>query len=189
MIERLGRARAAIHEETSEFDLRLWIATAICRSLPPLVGNRLRSRALRFAGVRVGWATTFGGPVKLSGPARPASRLTVGQRCWINAGCTFDASARIDIGNDVAFGPEVMIITNSHHIGPSQERAGSLRNEPVRVGSGTWVGARATILPGVEIGPGCIVAAGSVVTRSVEPDTLVAGVPAVIVRRLDTTKR
>jgi maltose O-acetyltransferase len=56
----------------------------------------------------------------------------------------------------------------------------------VSIGDGVWIGARTTVLPGVTIGSGAIVAAGSVVNRDVEADTMVAGVPARLVRGLDS---
>ena len=69
-----------------------------------------------------------------------------------------------------------MILANSHELGPSESRAGSVVGLPVSIGDGVWIGARTTVLPGVTIGPGAIVAAGSVVNRDVEADTMVAGV-------------
>ena len=113
------------------------------------------------------------------------SRISIGRNCWINDSCTFDASAAITIGDNVALGQSVMILTNSHELGPSESRAGSVIGLPVSIGDGAWVGARTTVLPGVTIGPGAIVAAGSVVNRHVEADTMVAGVPARLVRHLD----
>ena len=82
-------------------------------------------------------------------------------------------------------GHEVSIITSSHEIGPTERRAYGSVAEPVVIEPGAWIGARATLLPGVTIGKGAIVGAGAVVTRSVEADTLVAGVPARMLRRLD----
>ena len=57
--------------------------------------------------------------------------------------------------------------------------------KPVRIGDGAWLASRAVVLPGVTVGEGAIVAAGAVVTRSVEPHTLVGGVPARLIRHLD----
>ena len=180
---------AALSEETGDFDVRLWLAMSVSRSLPPLIGNRSRTGMLRFAGVAIGLGTTFGGAVSISGAridgSRAAKRLTVGKRCWINTECMFDLSASITIGDDVALGQGVALITNTHEIAGPEGRAGSLRREPIVIGSGTWLGTRSTVLPGVVIGSGCIVAAGSMVTKSVEQNTLVAGVPAKVVRRLD----
>ena len=126
-----------------------------------------------------------GGALSVHGDGRPVARLRIGSNCWINASCVFDASSSIDIGNSVALGQGVMILTNSHEIGPSRDRAGTKTSLPVIIGDGVWIGARATVLPGVTIGSGAIVAAGALVNRSVEPDSLVGGLPARLIRKLD----
>ena len=174
-----------IREEIANFDLRYSAARLIISCIPPLVANRLRTRVLRAAGIQIGWATTVGGALSVHGDGRPVARLRIGSNCWINAGCVFDASSSIDIGNSVALGQGVMILTNSHEIGPSRERAGTKTSLPVVIGDGVWIGARATVLPGVTIGSGAIVAAGALVNSSVEPDSLVGGVPARLIRKLD----
>lgn len=79
-----------------------------------------------------------------------------------------------------------MILTNGHHISNSGRRAGELQAKPVKIGKDAWLSTRCTILPGVEIGEGAIVAAGAVVTKSVPPNVMVGGVPARIIRELDS---
>jgi maltose O-acetyltransferase len=110
--------------------------------------------------------------------------LTIGLKCYINHGCVFDALGSIDIGNEVSFGHEVLITTSTHRIGTPERRGGLVEPDPVRVGHGAWVGSRAVILPGVEVGDGAIVAAGAVVTRSVPPNVIVGGTPARVIREL-----
>ena len=70
-------------------------------------------------------------------------------------------------------------------MGDPECRAGAHLARPIRIESGAWIGARSTILPGVTVGHGAVVAAGAVVTRDVEPNTLVAGVPARVLRSLE----
>jgi acetyltransferase-like isoleucine patch superfamily enzyme len=70
-------------------------------------------------------------------------------------------------------------------MGSRERRYAGLEALPVTIGAGVWVGARAMIMPGVTIGDGAVIAAGAVVTKDVPPNTLVAGVPARIVRELD----
>lgn len=177
-----------VREETRQLDGRLWLATVLCGALPPLVGNRLRTTVLRVAGVRIGRGTTIGGSVHVSSGCvdvgRAATRLTIGRDCWINADCTFDLSTDIIIGDGVSIAPGVAFVTNTHDIGPADNRAGLQYNSAIHVGSGSWLGTRSTILPGVTIGSGCVVAAGSVVTKSIESNTLVGGVPARVIRQL-----
>jgi maltose O-acetyltransferase len=91
----------------------------------------------------------------------------------------------ITLGDDVYFGHDITILTTTHDIGSHGRRCSGTRSAAVSVGSGTWVGTRALILPGVHIGAGCVVAAGAVVTESVPDDTMVGGVPARALRRLD----
>jgi acetyltransferase-like isoleucine patch superfamily enzyme len=111
-------------------------------------------------------------------------KLVIGRGCWINIGCVFDLGAEIRIGSHVSIGHDVLVLTQSHAIGPPRQRAFTMFARPVSIGTGVWLGSRSTVLPGVSIGDGAIVAAGSVVNEDVPPNTLVAGVPARIVRAL-----
>jgi acetyltransferase-like isoleucine patch superfamily enzyme len=108
-------------------------------------------------------------------------RMRIGDRVFINSGSVVISVLEITIGDDVALASDVYVIdSNSHGVeGRPHVEA------PVRIGDGTWVGARAMILPGVTIGKRVVVAAGSVVTRDVPDDSLVAGNPARVVRSLD----
>ena len=182
----VDRARHAFTEEFRNSDPRLWVALGLCRLIPPLGGNRLRTKLLRLGGMQIGPGTVLGGVVHVHGGPHAASRLHIGGRCWINADCTFDSSAEIVIEDDVAIAQQVLILTNTHEVGVSGYRAGPSQNLPVRIRSGSWIGARATILPGVTVGAGTIVAAGAVVAKSTPDNVLVAGVPARIVKNLPT---
>jgi acetyltransferase-like isoleucine patch superfamily enzyme len=122
--------------------------------------------------------------MRIEGPPASQQNLRIGAGCWINCGCVFHTPALITIGDRVQFGPDVMVLSGSHDIGPRECRAGANADEPVWIGNGCWLGARSVILPGVRIGDGAIVAAGAVVTQDVPPDCLVAGVPARVVRQL-----
>ena len=107
-------------------------------------------------------------------------RLRIGDRCFVNVGTVLLCVREIVIGDDVAFATEVHVMdSNSHGVeGRPHVEA------PVRIGDGTWLGARAMVLPGVTIGKRVLVAAGAVVTRDVPDDVLVAGNPARVVRSL-----
>lgn len=107
-------------------------------------------------------------------------RVRIGDRVFINVGTVLLSVKEIVVGDDVALANEVYVMdSNSHGVeGRPHVEA------PVRIGDGTWVGARAMVLPGVTIGKRVLVAAGSVVTRDVPDDVLVAGNPARVVRAL-----
>jgi acetyltransferase-like isoleucine patch superfamily enzyme len=136
------------------------------------------------AGFRIGPRTVFWGAPTITGGPGLHRRLCVGTECWFNVGCFLDLSADIVVGDRVSIGQEVMILTNSHRIGDMGRRAGPLEASPVCVEDGAWLSTRCTILPGVTVGAGAVVAAGAMVTRDVPPHTLVGGVPARVIREL-----
>ena len=107
-------------------------------------------------------------------------RMRIGDRVFINSGSVIISTVEITIGDDVAFASDVYVIdSNSHGV-----EGRPFVQAPVRIGDGSWIGARAMVLPGVTIGRRVVVAAGAVVTRDVPDDTLVAGNPARVVRAL-----
>lgn len=112
--------------------------------------------------------------------------IRIGENTWLSPGVIFytHLEAVIDIGADCDIGPGVEFITGSHLVGPASRRAGAGTVKSITVGDGCWIGAGSRILGGVTIGSGVVVAAGSVVTRDVPPNTLAAGVPAVIKKNL-----
>lgn len=107
-------------------------------------------------------------------------KISIGEDVWINRGCEFYGSmlagnAHITIGDHCAFGPRVRVLsaTHDHRRLDLPDTAAS-----VTIGNHVWICAGATILPGVSVGDGSVVAAGSVVTRDVAPFSIVAGNPA-----------
>lgn len=176
--ERVGSFVHSVRRQFDGFEPKLTLALALNRCLPSYSLNALRVRTLRAAGVTIGAGSGIGGKIWVAGGPKPAHRLFIGEHCFVNDGCRFDASASIRIGDGTHIGHDVAIITATHDIGDSDRRAGDVRGEDITIERGSWIGARATILGGVTIGAGSIVAAGAVVTKSVEPGTLVGGVPA-----------
>jgi acetyltransferase-like isoleucine patch superfamily enzyme len=126
----------------------------------------------------------IGNSVRLYRNAEMNGPLTIGDDCFINR----DLYARrgTTIGNKVFFGPFVRLITDTHDIGGPERRAGRNRWPEIRIEDGCWIGAGATILGGVTVGRGAIVAAGALVNRDVPPNAIVAGVPARVVRMIDS---
>ncbi len=147
------------------------------------VPRGLRWRLLRGLGMRVE-RSTINARVFLGG-----RRISIGRDTFINYYVFIDNAAVVTIGDRVSFGQGVHIVTGTHEMGTSARRAGLYISAPVVVEDGVWVGACATLMPGVRVGHGALVAAGALVTRDVPPDTLVAGLPAVVVRSLPPLER
>ena len=109
--------------------------------------------------------------------------ISVGRNVFVNQNCTFFDLGGLDIADDVMIGPNVSIITSGHPIEPSQRRAG-VTLKPIAIERNVWVAAGATIIGGVTVGENSVVAAGSVVTKDVPPNTLVGGNPARVIRSI-----
>ena len=109
--------------------------------------------------------------------------IKVGRNVFVNQNCTFYDLGGIDIADDVMIGPNVSIITSGHPIAPSQRRAGVIA-KPVVIERNVWIAAGATIIGGVTVGENSVVAAGSVVTRDVPPNSLAGGNPARVIRSI-----
>jgi maltose O-acetyltransferase len=105
--------------------------------------------------------------------------ISIGDNSGVGDRCFLQDIGEISIGSDVLMGPEAMIFTANHQM----KRDELLRNQGetvsgVTIGDDVWIGARSIILPGVTVSNGAVIAAGAVVTRDVEPYTIVGGVPA-----------
>lgn len=163
--------------------MRFWIATWLLALLPPTRAFGIKRGLLRALGIEVGAGTRVCGRVAFFG----AGRVTIGRDGWIGIGTVFYTAADggdVTIGDRCDIAPEVAFHCGSHQIGGRERRAGAGTAAPVRIGDGCWVGLRSTLLPGVAIGAGGVVAAGSVVTADQPEDTLAAGVPARALRDL-----
>ncbi len=108
--------------------------------------------------------------------------ITIGRHTFINMGCSFQDWGGITVGDDCLIGHNCTICTVNHS--KEAARRGDMTCSPVRIGNRVWVGANVTILPGVSIGDGAIIAAGAVVTRDVEAGTVVGGVPAKFIKQI-----
>ncbi len=172
-------------EETEQFHLRLSLARLLGSLWPPYVGNRFRTALLRLAGFKIGRGVLFFGMPLIVGSGKLNQLLRIGENTLVSLDCIFDLAAPITIGDSANVGPQTLLITGAHQIGPSQNRLGALVCKPIQIGDGCWIGARCTVLPGVTIGAGAVIAAGAVVTKDVPPNSIVGGVPAKVLRLLD----
>ncbi|MGD0439236.1 MAG: DapH/DapD/GlmU-related protein [Acidimicrobiales bacterium] len=109
--------------------------------------------------------------------------ITVGRAVFIGHECAFTGHAAINIADQVMIAHKVNLVTAGHPVEPGKRRS-YITADPITIETNVWIGAAATILPGVTIGVDSVVAAGAVVTHDVAPATLVAGVPAKVIRTL-----
>lgn len=108
--------------------------------------------------------------------------ITVGKNVFINACCKFQDQGGITIGNGVLIGHNVTLATLNHDERPEFRQ--NIYPKPIKIGDNVWIGSNATILSGVTIGDGAIIGANAVVTKDVPKNTVVAGVPAKIIREI-----
>lgn len=109
--------------------------------------------------------------------------IKIGKNVFINSGCCFQDQGGIEIGDNVLIGQQVVIATINHDLLP--EKRANMLPAPVKIGNNVWIGAHATILSGVTVGNGAVIAAGAVVTKDVPANTVVGGVPAKIIKQIE----
>ena len=127
----------------------------------------------RNAGVHLGAYVWFWGPREIR-----RIGVSIGRNSRIGRNCTIDARSPLQIGDNVALSPEVMILAGTHDVNDPSFADSEVGPWAVAIEDHVWIGTRAMILPGITVGRGAVVAAGSVVTKDVPPLTIVAGVPA-----------
>ena len=109
----------------------------------------------------------------------------VGDDFFANFGCVFLDAGPIAFGENCMLGPGVHVYTPTHPLDPEERATGLEFGDPVTVGDDVWIGGRAVITPGVEIGDCAVVAAGAVVVDDVPSRTVVGGNPAEVIREID----
>jgi acetyltransferase-like isoleucine patch superfamily enzyme len=155
MIAKSEPNSASVHDLATPRALRL--LESVFGLFPSFVGARLITASLRAAGVRLGRTSLFWGIPHFEGDAK--KHLQIGERCGFNVRSRFELGADLIIEDHVSVGHEVTF----------------LAREPIRIGTGSWIGARATIHPGVTIGPGTIIGPLTEVKSDVGANLLVVG--------------
>jgi maltose O-acetyltransferase len=172
------RAFGQIRDDILGSRLHWLAAQAVTGAMPRMTFGWLRPVVYRTVGLRVGERTRIYGKLTLEGVGAVIDNVSIGENCLVTTPIYLNASAEIRIGDRVTIGHHVVIITDDHRMDDPERRGGERSSRPVFIEDGVWIAARATILPGVTLGRGCVVAAGSLVNRDVPAHTLVAGVPA-----------
>ncbi|HIF66393.1 MAG TPA: acyltransferase [Acidimicrobiia bacterium] len=140
--------------------------------------------------ISIGDDTMIAGQVTLSAGMMPGQQMMtdpvviIGDRCLIGRGSAIVGHYRIDIGDDVFTGMNVYITDQNHGYEDIEAPIGiqDPEDDPVVIGSGSWIGSGAVVLPGARLGKNCVVAANSVVRGEFPSYSVVAGVPAKVVR-------
>jgi acetyltransferase-like isoleucine patch superfamily enzyme len=153
---------------------------------PRIYGKLLVDNGSGHGAIRIGDRFRVRGthlPVELA--TLPGGVLQIGDGVYINSGVSICAQQSVQIGNNCAIGNNTLIMDTDFHNVDDHRQGGTA--SPVVIEDDVWIAARVTILKGVRIGRGAVVAAGAVVTKDVAPRTLVGGVPARLIRNLDTS--
>ena len=174
--------RAAVAEVEPIFSRQL--LAHLTMPLPPSTFASTRTAMFRAAGVKIGPRSLIQGSLRITGHGNPCKLLSIGKETLITGGLHVDLGAPLRIGDRVRIGHDVSLLTINHQVGATWLRAGTSISDEIVIENGCWLASRCTVLPGVVIGRGAIVAAGAVVSRDVPPNTLVAGVPARVIREL-----
>ena len=150
--------------------------SAILESIPGTIGEFLRNK---FYGYRHGLGVRILRGVIIHHPAK----LTIGDNSGISLGTQINAAAGITIGKNVLIGPNCIIWSQNHRYQSLEIeiRSQGYEYRPVSIEDDVWIAASCVILPGVTLGKGCIVAAGTVVTKSITPESIAAGASAKII--------
>jgi acetyltransferase-like isoleucine patch superfamily enzyme len=152
-----------------------------------LLFPQLRAPYLRLFGARLGRRTILHDVRFFNLYRRGLPGLTIGDESFLGDECLLDLADEIRLGRQVTLAERVLILTHTNvgYADHPLQRFFPARQAPVTIGDGAFIGASVTLLPGVSVGPRAFVAAGSVVTHDVPADTVVAGVPARVLRRVD----
>lgn len=138
----------------------------IRRRLGDIIGNKIDPSTRVF----IPFYTNFG------------RHISIGKNVFINHACTFLDLGGITIEDEVQIGPKVNLITENHPLDTTDRK--SLDLGRIHIKRNAWLGAASTVLPGVIVGENAVVAAGAVVTKDVPDNTLVAGIPAKVIKKI-----
>lgn len=168
------------------YHFKLILANLICGLFPDFYSGSIRATVYRLAGFKLGpGCFIMKNLALLSGQPNFYQKLDVGANVLISTHITINLDEKVTLEDNVTLSPFVRIYTGTHAIGSSSRRCTSEAiAKPVVIERGSWVALGATILPGVRVGYGSVVAAGAIVTKDVPPNSFVAGIPAQLIKKL-----
>lgn len=167
--------------------LEAWKGVARTQRLSPGLNNatsidEMRERLSDIIGRKIDPSTTIFVPFYTNF----GQHIWLGKNVFINHACTFLDLGGITLEDDVMLGPKVNLITENHPADPTRRK--SLDLKAILIKRNAWIGAGATILPGVTVGENAIVAAGAVVSKDVPDNSIVGGVPARFIKSIEAEK-
>ena len=110
--------------------------------------------------------------------------ITTGKNFFVNYNCKLMDGGKIVFGDDILIGPDCTFVTAHHPVDPAKRKAGIQQFKNITVGSNVWFGAGVLVLPGVTIGDNCVIGAGSVVNKDIPSNTMAAGNPCRVIKKL-----
>jgi maltose O-acetyltransferase len=166
--------------------MRELLFLTMANNLPRLkICDEFRFIIYRLAGIKIKWRSRIWGPLMIR-PIGGAKNIEIGKGTFVNTEIRFGVPReKVIIGDYVQVGPRVMFETVSHDLTfiPGKGRGGC--SKPIIVKNGVWIGAGSIITQGVTIGSGSVIAAGAVVIKDVAANTVVGGVPAKLLKKID----
>lgn len=156
----------------------MFLVNKVFKGINPRV-FKIKRKLLNTIGFSIGEGTKIVGPIECTGT------LVVGRNCWLGKNLKVNGNGTVVIGDNCDIASEVTFQTGGHEIGSAERRAGKGIIAHQLVGNGVWIGGRATIIGNVSIGDSSVIAGCACVVKDVEPNALVGGVPAKVIRRLD----
>ena len=166
--------------------MREFMFLTLANNLPRIrMFDKIRYIFLRWAGLKIHGRCTIWGPLTIR-PIGGAKNIEIGKGTFINTEIRFGVpDDKVLIGNNVQIGPRVMFETVNHGLQYVPGNGRGAWTRPIVIEDEVWIGGGSIITQGVTIGRGAVVTAGAVVTKNVEPHTIVGGVPAKFIRSVD----
>ncbi|WP_278452794.1 sugar O-acetyltransferase [Thomasclavelia spiroformis] len=112
------------------------------------------------------------------------NNIVLGKNVFINSNCYFMDGAKITVGDNVFIGPSCGFYTANHPLDYQTRNQGIEQALPISIGNNVWLGGNVIVLPGVKIGDGCVIGAGSVVTKDIEANSVATGIPCNVIKKI-----